>query len=49
VDEGYRRHRRGKSGGSTAEKGKKFFEAVTDRVSGFLVDLASADVAKMYE
>ena len=39
----------GNPAAATAEKGKKFFEAVTDRVSGFLVDLASADVAKMYE
>jgi creatinine amidohydrolase len=34
---------------ATAEKGKKFFEAITERISGFLVDLASADVGRMYE
>ena len=39
----------GNPAGATAEKGKKFLEAVTDRISGFLVDLASADVAEMYE
>jgi creatinine amidohydrolase len=39
----------GNPAAATAEKGKKFLEVVTDRVSGFLVDLASADLGKMYE
>jgi creatinine amidohydrolase len=39
----------GNPAAATAEKGKKFFEAVTDRISGFLVDLALADLGKMYE
>jgi len=39
----------GNPAAATAEKGRKFFEAVTDRISGFLVDLASADLGKLYE
>lgn len=34
---------------STAEKGEKFFRAVTERIGGFLVDLANADPSNMYE
>jgi creatinine amidohydrolase len=34
---------------STAEKGEKFVRAVTERVGGFLVDLAAADPDDMYE
>jgi hypothetical protein len=31
------------------EKGEKFLEAVTERIGGFLVDLARADTENMYE
>jgi creatinine amidohydrolase len=31
------------------ERGVKFLEAVTQRVSGYLIDLAAADLASMYE
>jgi creatinine amidohydrolase len=34
---------------STAEKGEKFLKAVTERIGGFLVDLAGADTENMYE
>jgi creatinine amidohydrolase len=34
---------------STAEKGEKFLDAVTERIGGFLVDLAKADPENMYE
>jgi creatinine amidohydrolase len=34
---------------ATAEKGRLFLDAVTERISGFLVDLAGADLGKMYE
>jgi len=33
---------------STAEKGEKFLRAVTERIGGFLVDLAGADPDDMY-
>jgi creatinine amidohydrolase len=33
---------------STAEKGEKFLRAVTERIGGFLVDLAGADPNDMY-
>jgi creatinine amidohydrolase len=33
---------------STAAKGEAFFRAVTERISGFLVDLASADMNDLY-
>ncbi len=33
---------------STAEKGEKFLRAVTERIGGFLVDLAKADPDDMY-
>jgi creatinine amidohydrolase len=33
---------------ATAEKGKAFLEAVTVKISSFLVDLADADLAKLY-
>jgi len=33
---------------STAAKGEKFFAAVTERIGGFLVELASADVGSLY-
>jgi creatinine amidohydrolase len=38
----------GNPAAATPEKGRKFLEAVVERVSGFLVDLASADLGKMY-
>jgi creatinine amidohydrolase len=34
---------------STAAKGEKFLHAVTERIGGFLVDLAKADSNEMYE
>jgi creatinine amidohydrolase len=34
---------------ATAAKGEKFIRAVTERVGGFLVDLAAADIDNMYE
>jgi len=34
---------------ASPEKGKIFFDAVTDIISGFLVDLANADINDLYE
>ena len=34
---------------ATAEKGKAFFEAVVDEISGFLIELSRADLKDMYE
>jgi creatinine amidohydrolase len=34
---------------ATAEKGAKFFEAVTERIGGFLAELAAADPNDLYE
>jgi creatinine amidohydrolase len=34
---------------STGDKGEKFLRAVTERIGGFLVDLANADLNAMYE
>jgi creatinine amidohydrolase len=34
---------------STRAKGEKFLNAVTERIGGFLVELAAADTGKMYE
>jgi creatinine amidohydrolase len=34
---------------ATREKGEKFLRAVTERIAGYLVDLAAADRAKLYE
>ena len=31
------------------EKGKRYFEAVTKKIAGFLVELAKADVRDLYE
>jgi creatinine amidohydrolase len=39
----------GNPAASTQEKGEKFLRAVTDRIGGFLVDLAKADLNEMYE
>jgi len=39
----------GNPAAATAEKGKRFLDAVTERIGGFLVELATADVGKMYE
>ena len=33
---------------ATAAKGEKFFGAVTERIGGFLAELASADVSSLY-
>ena len=34
---------------STADKGKRFFNAVTTKIASFLTDLAAADINDMYE
>lgn len=34
---------------STAEKGKRFFEAITQKMAGLLVELAKADTEDLYE
>jgi creatinine amidohydrolase len=39
----------GNPAAATPEKGKRYVEAVTTKLADFLVDLAKADVAKMYE
>ena len=39
----------GNPAAATAEKGKKFLDAVADQISGFLVELAAADLEDMYE
>jgi creatinine amidohydrolase len=39
----------GNPAAATAAKGKEYFEAVTDKIAGFLVELASADLNDLYE
>ena len=39
----------GNPAAATAEKGRKYVEAVSERIAGFLVELAQADPARMYE
>ncbi len=39
----------GNPAAATAEKGKRYVDAVTGKIADFLVDLARADTAKMYE
>ena len=39
----------GNPAASTQEKGEKFLRAVTERIGGFLVDLAGADLNEMYQ
>jgi creatinine amidohydrolase len=39
----------GNPAAATPAKGEKFLDAVADRISGFLVDLAAADVDDLYE
>lgn len=39
----------GNPAASTAEKGKRYVEAVTSKLADFLIDLAKADTAKLYE
>ena len=39
----------GNPSAATVEKGEKFLEAVTQKIGTFLVDLAAADTARMYE
>jgi creatinine amidohydrolase len=39
----------GNPGAATAEKGKKYVDALTEKVAAFLVDLAKADPKAMYE
>jgi creatinine amidohydrolase len=34
---------------ATVEKGQKFLDAVTERIGGFLVELAAADIGNLYE
>ena len=35
--------------GESPEKGAPFFEAVTQQIGGFLVELATADTEDLYE
>jgi creatinine amidohydrolase len=39
----------GNPAASTPDKGEKFLRAVTERIGGFLVELAAADVSRLYE
>ncbi len=39
----------GNPAAATVEKGRKYVEAVTEKIGGFLVELAGADLGKMYE
>ena len=39
----------GNPAAATAEKGERFLRAVTERIGGFLVELAAADLEHMYE
>jgi creatinine amidohydrolase len=39
----------GNPAAATAEKGRKYVEAVSEKIASFLVDLAKADLTKMYE
>ena len=39
----------GDPGPATAEKGRAYFDAVTRKIAGFLVELAAADRERMYE
>jgi creatinine amidohydrolase len=39
----------GNPAAATAEKGKRYVEAVTEKIADFFVDLAKADASKMYE
>jgi creatinine amidohydrolase len=34
---------------SSAEKGKKFYEYITEKIAGFLVELSSADLKNLYK
>jgi creatinine amidohydrolase len=39
----------GNPAAATADKGRTYVEAVSEKIGGFLAELAQADVAKMYE
>ncbi len=39
----------GNPAAATPEKGKRYVEAVTEKIASFLVDLAQADTTKLYE
>jgi creatinine amidohydrolase len=39
----------GNPAAATAEKGRKYVEAVSEKIGGFLVELAKADTATLYE
>jgi creatinine amidohydrolase len=39
----------GNPGAATREKGERFIDAVTQKIAGFLTELASADVNDLYE
>ena len=39
----------GNPAAATTEKGRKYVEAVSEKIGGFLVELAKADTAEMYE
>jgi creatinine amidohydrolase len=39
----------GNPAASTPDKGRRYFEAVTRKIAGFLIELAAADVETLYE
>ena len=39
----------GDPGAATAEKGKRYFDAICERVAAYFVELAGADLANLYE
>ena len=39
----------GSPAAATAEQGRKYVEAVSEKIGSFLVELAGADTGKMYE
>ncbi len=39
----------GNPAAATAEKGRKYVAAVSEKIAGFLVELAKADTTKLYE
>jgi creatinine amidohydrolase len=39
----------GNPAAATPEKGKRYVEAVTERIADFLIELARADTTKLYE
>jgi creatinine amidohydrolase len=39
----------GNPAAATADKGRKYVEAVSEKIASFLVELAQADTEKLYE